>query len=160
MGSVTFKDVDFLDSRTIENAVRLLWAIHRHAKYSVELFGEPEEEVRERHEKHRTYSVRLDETLLDEEGKEVYAPVPTKIIPQGFYRGNTKDLIEKMLEKIEQNGSTTLEEVAREMSITLDTARAFLRNAGRTSRAHKAELPFLARWDVSRSRNEYTRRDA
>jgi hypothetical protein len=46
--TVTFKNLGFLDSRSIEQAAGILWAAHRHAKQSVEMFGESEAEVRER----------------------------------------------------------------------------------------------------------------
>lgn len=157
MSTVIFKNLDLLDSRSVEQAVGILWAAHRHAKQSVEMFGESEADVRERLAASRAFTL-LDpntETMVNEDGTEVLSPPPTKMHAQGFYRGNTRDLVAAMLARIDKHGSTTLEDTATDMGIPLDTARAFLRNAGRTDRAHGTELPFAPRWNADKGYNEY-----
>ena len=165
MGSVTFNGIDFLDSRSVEHAAGLLWAVHRNAKISVELLRQKEQEVRDTvNNRDRTFSmdfITLDEVLLEPEtGKEILHQTPTRMIPQGYYRGNSKELVETMCEKIQKHGSVTLEETAEVMGITVDTARAFLRNAGRTNRAHGTEFPFAPQWDSLKRCNDYVFRDA
>lgn len=158
--TVTFKNLDLLDSRSVEQAVGILWAAHRHAKQSVEMFGESEAEVRERLARPRAFTL-LDpntEMTVEEDGTEVPAPVPTRMHAQGFYRGNTKGFVDTMLARIDKHGSTTLEDAATDLGITLDTARAFLRNAGRTDRAHGTELPFVPRWNHDKGYNDYVAR--
>ncbi len=160
MSSVTFNSVDFLDSRSVEQAVGILWAAHRQAKQCVELFGQSESEVREQFSLPRTFTL-IDpntDTIVNEQGEEV--PPPTKIQPQGFYRGNTKEFIEAMENLISKHGSTTLEDTAQTMGISLDTARAFLRNAGRTNRAHKTGLSFAPRWNADKRCNDYLFKNA
>jgi len=157
MSTVTFKNLDLLDSRSVEQAVGTLWAAHRHAKQSVELFGESETEVRGRLAAPRAFTL-LDpdtEATVEHNGTEVLSPPPTKTHTQGFYRGKTKDFVDAMLARIEKHGSATLEDAANDMGLTLDTARAFLRNAGRTNRAHDTELPFVPRWNADKGYNEY-----
>jgi hypothetical protein len=60
-----------------------------------------------------------------------------------------------MLARIAKQGSTTLEDAATEAGISLDTARAYLRNAGRTAAAHKVALPVAPKWDHEKGRNDY-----
>ncbi len=155
--TTTFKSIDFLDSRSVEQAVGILWALHRHAKQSVELLGQSEAEVREQYARSRTFTLTDPNaaTLLNEQGEEVPAPLPTKVQPKGFYKGTSKQLVEAMQERIAKNGSTTLEDAATVMGVTLDTARAFLRNAGRTNRARSTEFPFETRWNHDKGCNEY-----
>jgi hypothetical protein len=155
--TVTFKNLDLLDSRSVEQAVGILWAAHRQAKQCVELFGQSEAEVREQFSRPRTFTLTDPnaDTLLNEQGEEVPAPLPTKVQPKGFYKGTSKQLVEVMQERIAKNGSTTLEDAATVMGVTLDTARAFLRNAGRTNRARSTEFPFETRWNHDKGYNEY-----
>jgi hypothetical protein len=154
-GTVTFKNVNLLDSRSVDHAVGILWELHRHAKQSVELLGHSEAEVREQYARTHTFTIvdpNANLTVEDGEGVDL-DPVPTK--PQVFYRGSSKQLIEVMQERIAKNGMTTLEDSATVMGVTLDTARAFLRNAGRTNRAHGIGFPFEARWNHDKGYNEY-----
>lgn len=162
MSTMTFKSIDPLDSRSIEQAVGILWAAHRHAKQSVEMFGESAAGVRERLARTPfTYTLPdvENEAVEEEDGTATSTPpVPTKLHPHGFYRGNTKDLVDAMCNRIEKHGSTTLEDTATDMGTTLDTVRAFLRNAGRTDRAHGTELPFVPRWNHDKGCNDYIAR--
>jgi hypothetical protein len=158
--TVTFKNLDILDSRSVEQAAGILWAAHRHAKQSVELFGESEAEVRERLARPHTFTLHDThaEVAVEDGGTVTPTSVPTKLHAQGFYRGNTRDLVDAMLTRIDKHGSATLEDTATDMGITLDTARAFLRNAGRTNRAHGTELPFVPRWNHDKGCNDYVAR--
>lgn len=182
MSTMTFKNLDLLDSRSVEQAVGILWAAHRHAKQAVELFGESEASVRERLARiPHTYTLLDVERTLDVgavrvgvelKGKNeaaveekdgtvsVTVAVPTKLHAHGFYRGNTKEFVDTMLARIDKYGSTTLEDAATDLGVTLDTARAFLRNAGRTDRAHDTELPFVPRWNHDKGYNDYIARPA
>ena len=157
MSTVTFKNLDLLDSRSIEQAAGILWAAHRHAKQSVELFGESEAEVRERLARPHAFTLNDPnaEVVVEDDGTVTPTPVPTKLHAQGFYRGKTKDFVDAMLARIEKHGSATVEDTANDMGLTLDSARAFLRNAGRTNRAHDTELPFVPRWNADKGYNEY-----
>lgn len=75
----------------------------------------------------------------------------------GIYGKTTRSFLEAMLARIDAQGSTTLEEVATDMGITLDTARAYLRNGGRTASAYKVSLPVAPKWDHEKGRNDYVR---
>lgn len=73
----------------------------------------------------------------------------------GIYGKTTRLFLQSMLTRITNEGSTTLEEVAHEMNISLDTARAYLRNAGRTAGAYKTLLPVKPVWNHERGCNDY-----
>lgn len=74
----------------------------------------------------------------------------------GIYGRTTRAFLVQMLSRIDENGSTTLEEVANDMGITIDTARAYLRNAGRTASAYKVTLPVKPEWQPDMGCNTYT----
>jgi hypothetical protein len=73
----------------------------------------------------------------------------------GIYGKTTRAFLQSMLDGIAKNGSVTLEEVATEMGIGLDTARAYLRNGGRTAIAYKTTLPVKAVWNAEMGCNDY-----
>ena len=73
----------------------------------------------------------------------------------GIYGATTRKLLQTMITLAERNGHTALEEVARDMGISLDSARANLRNAGRTAAAHKVSLPVAPTWNPEKGCNEY-----
>jgi len=75
----------------------------------------------------------------------------------GIYGKTTRAFLQQMLARIDAQGSTTLEDVSTDMGIGLDTARAYLRNAGRTASAHKVSLPVAPKWDHEKGRNDYVR---
>lgn len=75
----------------------------------------------------------------------------------GIYGKTTRTLLQTMLARIRAQGSTTLEEAATDMGVSLDTARANLRNAGRTAAAYKVSLPVAPKWDHEKGRNDYVR---
>ena len=72
------------------------------------------------------------------------------------YGKMTRAFLEVMLARIDKCGSTTLEDAAADASISLDTARAYLRNAGRTASAHKVALPVRPEWQPDMGCNTYT----
>jgi hypothetical protein len=73
-----------------------------------------------------------------------------------IYGKMTRTFLEVMLSRIEKCGSTTLEDAAADANISLDTARAYLRNAGRTASAHKATFPVKPEWQHDMRCNVYT----
>lgn len=72
------------------------------------------------------------------------------------YGKMTRAFLEVMLARIDKCGSTTLEDAAADANISLDTARAYLRNAGRTASAHKVTLPVRPEWQPDMGCNTYT----
>ena len=85
------------------------------------------------------------------------APAAAQEEALGIYGKTTRSFLQQMLARIDAQGSTTLEEVATDMGITLDTARAYLRNGGRTASAYKVSLPVAPKWDHEKGRNDYVR---
>ena len=86
------------------------------------------------------------------------APKASSSTPKAMhvkYGKTTRTFLHSMLTRIEKGGTTTLEEVAHEMNISLDTARAYLRNAGRTAAAYKVPLPVKPVWNHERGCNDY-----
>lgn len=72
------------------------------------------------------------------------------------YGKMTRAFLEVMLARIDKCGSTTLGDAAADANISLDTARAYLRNAGRTASAHKVTLPVRPEWQWDMGCNTYT----
>ena len=98
----------------------------------------------------------MTDTFIDL--KEMDPADPLAIEDRGnitLYGKTTRAFLEHMMARIKAQGSTTLEEVATDMGITLDTARAYLRNAGRTASAHKVSLPVAPKWNHEKGRNDY-----
>lgn len=89
--------------------------------------------------------------------EEALAPSVPQDANLGIYGKTTKLFLQQMLTRIDQQGSATFEDVATDMGIGLDTARAYLRNAGRTASAHKVSLPVEPKWDHEKGRNNYVR---
>jgi hypothetical protein len=73
----------------------------------------------------------------------------------GIYGKTTRTFLLTMITRVQQQGSATLEEVASDMGIPLDSARAYLRNAGRTAAAYKVLLPVAPTWNPEKGCNEY-----
>ena len=57
---------------------------------------------------------------------------------------------------MEKNALARFRVAAKEAGISLDTARAYLRNAGRTASAYKVALPVKPEWQHDTGRNTYT----
>ena len=97
---------------------------------------------------------------------DVNAPVPSEAAMGQYplryeaalaiYGKTTRAFLRKMLERIHAHGSTTLEDAAADANISLDTARAYLRNAGRTASALKVTLPVRPEWQPDMGCNTYT----
>ena len=109
-------------------------------------------------------SLRLDFHTLDL--IPMNAPVPSEAAMGQYplryeaalaiYGRTTRAFLRKMLERIHAHGSTTLEDAAADANISLDTARAYLRNAGRTASALKVTLPVRPEWQPDMGCNTYT----
>lgn len=107
--------------------------------------------------------IRIDFSMLDlalvrasAQALEVPGvPSAVKKAKLGIYGKTTRAFLQSMLDRIAQNGSTTLEEVATDMGIGIDTARAYLRNAGRTASAYKTTLPVKPVWNAEMGCNDY-----
>lgn len=104
--------------------------------------------------------IRLDFRTLDLVPMRAPREVPSvpsvlKTAKLGIYGKTTRAFLQSMLDRIAQNGSVTLEEVASETGIGIDTARAYLRNAGRTASAYKTTLPVKPVWNAEMGCNDY-----
>jgi hypothetical protein len=135
--NITFENIDLTDSVHVEHAVSSLRA---YAALPPLLL-------------HDTRSVTVDfgnGNLLSSGAPAV----PND--PLTIYGKTTRTFLEIMLGRIRQDGKTTLETVASDMKVPLDTARAYLRNAGRTAGAYKVSLPVAPTWNPESGCNEYT----
>jgi hypothetical protein len=86
---------------------------------------------------------------------EEEAPAITSADPLAIYGAKTRLFLELMTARIERHGLATLAEVANDMGISLDAARAHLRNAGRTASAHNVSLPVHPTWQPEHGYNVY-----
>lgn len=75
---------------------------------------------------------------------------------QTVLSANTRDFIQRLVATIATDGATTLDKVATDQGISVETARAYIRNAGRTAKAHNIKLPIKAVWDACKGYNIYT----
>ncbi len=91
-----------------------------------------------------------------EEEAPVGAPASTPPAdPLAIYGAKTRLFLELMTARVEKHGLATLAEVANDMGIPLDAARAHLRNAGRTASAHNVSLPVHPTWQPEHGYNVY-----
>jgi hypothetical protein len=138
--NLTFENIDLTDSLNVEYAISTLRA------YA----ALPPALVRDM----SSLTVNFGSiNALANEGPSSYIAEPHDL---GVYGKTTRTFLETMLGRIERDGKTTLEEVAAHMDVSLDTARAYLRNAGRTAAAHKVSLPVTPTWNHESGCNEYT----
>lgn len=84
------------------------------------------------------------------------APVADAGSVDPVFGGRTRAFLDEMVSAIRANGGVTLEDAAAQHGIGIDTARAFIRNAGRTAKARGASLPVKPNWDVLKGCNVYT----
>lgn len=93
-------------------------------------------------------------------GSEPTLTFDTLKVPALDYRfsGKGRPFLLVMLTMIKHHREITLEQAASEYNISTETARAFLRNAGRTALSHGIQLPFRARWDIVAGCNRYSLR--
>lgn len=95
--------------------------------------------------------------LAPEPEPEPVAADPVKVPALDYrFNGKARPFLLSMLKMIVHCQEITLEQAATGFGISTETARAFLRNAGRTALSYKIELPFRARWDISAGCNRYT----
>ena len=138
--NITFQNIDLTDTMNVEHAISTLRA---YAALPVGLLRE-------------TSSITVDfgsiKSLASEEPSS-YNNDPHDL---DVYGKTTRAFLETMLLLIQRDGKTTLESVATHMGISLDTARAYLRNAGRTAAAHKVSLPVVPTWSHESGYNQYT----
>lgn len=147
--TVTFKNLDLRDPRSVERACSIL---RSYGMVPSELLA-------------RTASLTLE---FEEDGYTTDSThtdtLPPNTAPTGvgdalgFYGGKTRCLLDTMLSRIRQHGSTTLGETANDMGISLDTARAYLRNAGRAAAARELDLPVKPSWNTALGCNDYVAR--
>ena len=99
----------------------------------------------------------VDTTMPPAAAVDPSCAVPNLEEKLGIYGKTTRALLQRMiaLAAASERGTVTLEEVAADMGISLDTARANLRNAGRTASAYKVSLPLLPAWNAEKGHNEY-----
>jgi hypothetical protein len=111
-------------------------------------------------------STMTDITLDFSGGDTVLTPAPAAdpsyAVPNleeklGIYGKMTRELLRCMvtLATASEKGTVTLEEASDYLGISLDTARANLRNAGRTAAARKVSLPLIPAWNAEKGYNEY-----
>lgn len=156
--TLTLANLDLLDPKAVDHALGVIRALHRMAKTRVELFREDEAAVR------ADLAVRKitlsDQAELDREADdastvgEVTQTIAAPVAP--VYGAKTRAFLDEMLNTIRANGGVTLEDAAAKHGIGIDTARAFIRNAGRTAKAHGAVLPVKPNWDADKGCNVYT----
>ena len=141
--NVTLTNLDLTDTAHLSHAVA---ALNAYAALSPDLLLGVE-------------SIRLDFRTVDlipMNAPMAPSPVFTGTTSLGIYGKTTRAFLDTMLSRISKYGSTTLEDAAKEAGISLDTARAYLRNAGRTASAYKVALPVKPEWQHDTGRNTYT----
>jgi hypothetical protein len=102
-------------------------------------------------------SKNISEITIFASPVEEEAPATTSADPLAIYGKMTRAFLEHLIERTEKYGQTTLEDAATSAGIPLETARAYLRNAGRTASAHKASLPIKPEWQPDLGCNLYVR---
>jgi hypothetical protein len=137
--NITFENIDLTNAGHLSHAASLLNA---YAALSPDLLSGVE-------------NVRLDISSTVAALKDHAESPVVDTLTLVIYGGTTRTFLETMLGRIQQDGKTTLEDVAREMNISRDTARAYLRNAGRTAAARKVLLPVMPTWNHESGCNEY-----
>jgi hypothetical protein len=140
--NVTLTNIDLTDTAHLSHAVA---ALNAYAALSPDLLLGVE-------------SIRLDFRTVDLIPMNVpmsSSPTPAVTESLGIYGKTTRAFLDTMLSRISKYGSTTLEDAATEAGISLDTARAYLRNAGRTASAYKVALPVKPEWQPDMGCNTY-----
>lgn len=138
--NITFENIDLTDSLNVDHAISSLRA---YAALPPALLRDM-----------RSVTINFASiNALASEGPSSYNDEPYDL---GVYGKTTRTFLETMLLLIQKDGKTTLESVAAHMGVSLDTARAYLRNAGRTAGAYKISLPVAPTWNHDAGCNEYT----
>lgn len=137
----TLRGLDLLDADQVEVACGILRARHRQALMERSANGEPAARA--------TIAARPTANLMP----TVDAPPPSD--PTGPFQGQTRAFLDRMVDTIRNRGSVTLEDAAAAHGIEVETARAYIRNAGRTAKAHGVALPVVPKWDADKGCNIY-----
>lgn len=139
--NITLENIDLTNTEHLAHA---LSALNAYAALSPDLLSGVE-------------NIQLDisSTVAALDAHREFPVVDTPKAMHVKYGKTTRTFLHSMLTRIEKGGTTTLEEVAHEMNISLDTARAYLRNAGRTAAAYKVPLPVKPVWNHERGCNDY-----
>lgn len=83
------------------------------------------------------------------------APIADAESVSTLFQGQTRAFLERMIDSIRSKGGVTLKDAATMQGIGIDTARAYLRNAGRTAKAHGVAMPIVPKWDADKGCNVY-----
>lgn len=147
------KNLDLLDADHVEMACGILRARHRQATMQLNLFGWDEARVR------ADIAARPSASLVPMSGLQpVDEPAVDTATEQGvsaLFQGQTRAFLERMIDTIRSKGGVTLEDAAALHGIGVDTARAYIRNAGRTAKAHTVAVPVKPTWDHDKGCNVY-----
>jgi hypothetical protein len=136
--NITFQNIDLTDSINLQHALSSLRA---YADLSPVLLRDMS-------------SLTIDFGSIN----TVASEKPSSSVPHdplAIYGKTTRAFLETMLLLIQRDGKTSLESVATHIGVSLYTARAYLRNAGRTAAAHKVSLPVMPTWNHESGYNEY-----
>lgn len=142
MGTITIVGVDVTNPEDIDRAVGVLRSLNQRAKAR----GTHDDVLVE-----FDHGVAMIEFTPRDE-----VPGATAHLAGMVYGKKTREFLDRMVATIRVNGGVTLEDAAAQHGIGIETARAFIRNAGRTAKAHGATLPVKPTWDHDRGCNVYT----
>lgn len=152
--TATILNIDPLNPASITRAIEVLKALHGVATTRVNTFGEnPNIVLAELAE----FNVTLPESEAPAESAPIAAQPPAPAAEDPVFGPKIRMFFFAMANLIRQTGSpVTLEEVAAKEGIGIETARAFLRNAGRTAKARGVNLPVKRTWNADKGCNYYT----
>lgn len=146
---ITIRNMNPLDPDSVELACAILRARHRQALLQQQQLGWADDRVLGDIASRPVITVAtLDE--VDEADA-----VGDTVSVSDHFQGQTRAFLERMVAFIRDHGPSTLDEVAQEHGISLDTARAYIRNAGRTAKAHGVPIPVYPEWDHDEGCNLY-----
>jgi len=147
------KNLDLLDADHVEMACGVLRARHRQAMMQLNVFGWDEARVR------ADIAARPSVSLVSmSDMQPVDEPTVDAATDEGvstLFQGQTRTFLERMVDTIRSKGGVTLEDAAAIHGIGIDTARAYIRNAGRTAKAHGIAMPVVPKWDTDKGCNVY-----
>ena len=156
--TATILNIDPLNPASITRAIEVLKALHGVATTRVNTFGENPNIVRA---ELAEFNVTLPESEAPAESAPIAAPAAAPIAAPAaddpVFGPKIRAFFTAMMNLIRQTRApVTLEEVAANEGIGIETARAFLRNAGRTAKARGATLPVKRTWNADKGCNYYT----
>jgi hypothetical protein len=145
--SISLHDLDPLDRDSVERACDLLWALHASLLEAERRLGQSREEIlaKTNGSNFRVSEPALSEsTSAEEEGDGL-----------SLFGSETRQVLRLLRDRAHASGSSTLEEVSEELSLPIESVRAFMRNAGRTAKHHGIELPVRKEWNPDRRVMQY-----